>query len=126
MVPGTIAWIDLTVSDADGIRDFYAAVVGWKSDTVEMSGYQDYCMLPTSGEPAAGICHARGANAEMPPTWMIYITVDNLDGSMRQCEQLGGKVLTKPRRVGKDRYCVIRDPSGATCALYQPGGNTND
>ncbi len=125
MGPGTIGWIDLTVNDAEGVRDFYAAVVGWQSDAVEMSGYQDYCMLPKDGEPTAGICHARGANAAIPPGWMIYITVENLDESMRQCEHLGGRVLGEPRSMGKDRYCVIQDPSGATCSLFQSGGNAD-
>ncbi len=54
------------------------------------------------------------------------ITVENLDESMRKCEHLGGEVLGEPRSMGKDRYCVIRDPSGATCALYQVGKKTID
>ena len=29
---GTIGWTDLTVPDADGLRDFYSAVVGWGAD----------------------------------------------------------------------------------------------
>jgi predicted enzyme related to lactoylglutathione lyase len=28
--PGAIAWCDLTVPDARKVRDFYAAVAGWK------------------------------------------------------------------------------------------------
>ena len=124
MKPVTIGWIDLTVSDAVRIRDFYTAVVGWQSDAVEMSDYQDYCMMPKDGEPAAGICHARGANAAIPPGWMIYITVENLDDSIERCEHLGGQVLGDIRTMGKDRYCVIQDPSGATCALYQSGSGT--
>ncbi|MFW5947166.1 MAG: hypothetical protein ACOCUW_01630 [Gemmatimonadota bacterium] len=34
--PGSIAWIDLTVADAPGIRDFYASVVGWTPSPVPM------------------------------------------------------------------------------------------
>ena len=55
----------------------------------------------------------------------IDLTV-NLDESLKQCEHLGGEVLGEPRSMGKDRYCVIRDPSGATCALYQSGDKTID
>jgi catechol-2,3-dioxygenase len=29
---GTIGWVDLTVPNADEVRDFYMEVVGWKSD----------------------------------------------------------------------------------------------
>ena len=35
---GTIVWCDLTVNDAETVRDFYAAVVGWKAEPVEMGG----------------------------------------------------------------------------------------
>lgn len=33
---GSIGWIDLTVDDAPRVRDFYAAVVGWKPEPVPM------------------------------------------------------------------------------------------
>lgn len=33
---GTIGWIDLTVKDGEGVRDFYQKVVGWESTPVEM------------------------------------------------------------------------------------------
>jgi predicted enzyme related to lactoylglutathione lyase len=31
---GKIGWIDMTVEDAPGVRDFYKAVVGWGSEDV--------------------------------------------------------------------------------------------
>ena len=36
--PGSISWFDLTVPDARPVRDFYAAVVGWKSTGFNMGG----------------------------------------------------------------------------------------
>ena len=64
---GAITWFDLTVERAEQVRDFYSDVVGWKSEPVEMQGYQDYSMLTPEGRGVAGICHARSANAELPP-----------------------------------------------------------
>ena len=76
---GSLGWIDLTDDDAEGLRDFYAQVVGWKPATVEMAGYCDFTMIePETLEPAAGICHARGANAGLPPQWLIYIVVEDI------------------------------------------------
>ena len=66
-----------------------------------------------------GVCHARGGNAVLPPQWLIYITVADLDRSMAECERLGGRALTSIRSYGGGRYCVIEDPAGAVCALYQ-------
>lgn len=120
--PGAIVWADLTVPDAEKLRDFYSAVVDWRSEDVDMEGYADFSMTAAeSGDVVAGICHARGLNADLPSVWMLYILVENLDTSVARCVELGGRCLVDPRRMGKDRYCVIRDPAGAVCALYQKG-----
>ena len=117
---GQIGWIDLTVPEAEGLRRFYAQVVGWKSDAIEMGGYHDHCMIPPGEDgPVAGICHARGENASMPPQWLIYITVEDLDRSLADCRALGGEIIVPARELGGGRCAVIRDPAGAVCALYQ-------
>jgi uncharacterized protein len=118
--PGTISWTDLTVANADEVRDFYEAVTGWAPEPLSMGAYSDYVMNDADGEAVAGVCHARDGNANLPAQWLIYVTVDDLDHSMAECERLGGSVLTPPRSYGGGRYCVIKDPAGAVCALYQP------
>ena len=118
---GKIGWIDMTVDDADGIRDFYKSVVGWETEAVSMGDYSDYSMtLPGSGEAVSGICHARGGNAEIPGGWLIYITVADVEASAAACTANGGEVLVGPKGLAGGHFCVIRDPSGATAALYQP------
>lgn len=117
--PGTITWQDLTVEDAERLRDFYKSVVGWESSPVQMGGYADYTMS-ADAEPIAGICHARGGNADLPAQWLIYITVEDLDHSVAECQRLGGSLVTPPRSFAGGRFCVIKDPAGAVCALYQP------
>lgn len=121
--PGTISWVDLTVGDAPGIRDFYAAVVGWAVSPVAMGGYTDFCMnAPGAGSSVAGVCHARGENAALPPQWLIYIVVADLDASLAECRSRGGEIVDGPRSMGPEaRFAVIRDPAGAVAALYQPG-----
>jgi len=119
---GTIGWVDLTVPDAEGLRDFYQRVAGWTSQPVPMGDYDDYVML--SGETGvAGVCHRRGPNEALPPVWMIYIVVADLEASVGACRELGGEILVGPKGVGGDgaRYAIIRDPEGAFCGLYQGG-----
>jgi predicted enzyme related to lactoylglutathione lyase len=121
---GTMAWIDLTVPDAETIRDFYARVVGWVPEPVDMGGYSDFNMtVPGTGTPAAGICHARGVNADLPPVWMVYLVVRNLEASLASVREGGGAVLAGPKSMGPgSAYAVIRDPAGAVAALYQVDG----
>ncbi len=118
---GSIGWADLTIENANQLRDFYREVVGWSETSVEMGGYSDFCMNePLTGNPVAGICHARGLNAELPPVWLIYIIVADLDVSIAKCVELGGEVIAAPRVMGSQgRYCVMRDPAGAVAALFE-------
>jgi len=110
--PGSIGWVDITVADAHQLKQSYAKVVGWRSEPVAMDSYDDFCMLPASGaEPVAGICHARGVNADLPPGWIVYIIVEDLDRSIEPCKELGGTIMAGPKKTGTtSRYCVIRDP----------------
>ena len=118
---GKIGWIDMTVDNADGIREFYKTVVGWGSESVSMGDYSDYSMtMPASGEAVSGICHARGGNADIPSGWLIYIVVEDVEKSAAACTDNGGEVVVPIKGLAGGRFCVIRDPAGSTAALYQP------
>jgi predicted enzyme related to lactoylglutathione lyase len=121
---GTIVWTDLTVPKAKPVRDFYAAVIGWVPEPVEMGDYNDFNMTdPEGGTAVAGVCHARGGNADLPAVWLNYVIVADLDRSMEQCENLGGEIVAPERSMGTmGRYAVIRDPAGAVIALFEQAG----
>ena len=119
---GSIIWTDLTVPKAEEIRDFYSKVVGWTITPVSMGNYADFQMnAPSTGEAVAGICHSRGVNAGLPPQWLVYISVDDIDGCVERCKALGGSILVEPRPMGTHgTFCVIKDPAGAVAALFCP------
>ena len=118
---GTLAGLDLTVPDAGVVRDFYADVIGCRPMELDMGGYADFAMTaPESGAWVAGVCHARGGNADLPPQWLVYVLVDDLEASRQRCAAGGGELLTEVKGSGSGpRYCVIRDPAGAVLALMQ-------
>ncbi|MEM1179088.1 MAG: VOC family protein [Acidobacteriota bacterium] len=119
---GTIAWLDLTVPNATEIRDFYCQVIGWSAEDVAMTDgdepYADYNLLGGDGNPAAGICHARGVNEGLPPVWLLYLPVGDLAESLARVKEEGGTVLKETRRAdGELSSAVIQDPVGARIAL---------
>lgn len=115
---GRVEWMDLTVDDASRVKNFYCAVVGWSSNEVDMGSYSDFNInMPGTQDTVAGVCHARGGNANLPSQWLIYVRVESVKASAEQCEKLGGKVLDGPRRMGGSYFCVIEDPAGAVMAL---------
>ena len=115
---GRIEWVDLSVGDAARSKDFYCKVIGWKPTDVEMGTYSDFNLnLPNNGETVAGICHARGMNANLPAQWLMYVRVVDVAASAAEAERQKGKVLDGPRRMGGSNFCVIQDPDGAVMAL---------
>ena len=115
---GSIMWRDLTVENAEEIRDFYTQVVGWTATPHDMGEYNDFDIHPPeSDEIVAGICHARGENARIPPAWLMYIVVADVEKSAQRCTELGGQIIDGPRLMGGYAFCVIRDPAGAVAAL---------
>jgi predicted enzyme related to lactoylglutathione lyase len=86
-----------------------------------MGDYDDYIMKDASGKVTGGICHARGKNNYLPPVWIIYIPVSNIDESLKACVENGGKVLGEKRKMGPTGvYCLIQDPAGA-CVMITEG-----
>jgi uncharacterized protein len=119
---GKIGWIDLTVSEAEKIKEFYSKVAGWEAQPLSMGDYDDYVMMPGDDkDAAAGICHAKGVNEGIPPYWMIYINVPNIEESVSECLRLGGEVVKDIRKMGTyGKYALIKDPAGAYSALFEP------
>ncbi len=119
---GRIAWLDLTLPDAPGARDFYREVIGWSVQDVDMEDagerYADYSMIGSDGEAAAGVCHARGVNLGLPPVWLLYLPVGDLGESLEAAREEGGRVLTEiTGEDGRTLYAVVEDPVGVAFAL---------
>ncbi len=115
---GKIIWQDLTVPNAEEVKRFYTEVVGWKTTPHDMGEYHDYnVQAPASNETIAGICHARGTNAAIPPQWLLYVAVEDVEVSALKCKELGGEIIDGPRTMGAEKFCVLRDPAGAVIAI---------
>jgi len=133
---GDMAWMDLSVPNAENVKDFYQQILGWQSEAVNMTHdgekYKDFSMNSVdanidqsvketagSGQLFTGICHAKGANADMPASWLPYFLVADINDAVVKVEALGGSLVTPVKSMGtEDKYVVIKDPAGAVCAFY--------
>ena len=116
---GSIGWRDLTVENAPALRDFYTAVVGWSVEEASMDDYSDYVMKDANGKAVGGVCHARGTNADLPPQWLVYVVVENLEKSLDETMKRGGDVVAPPRGLMGGKMAVVKDPAGAVIALWE-------
>lgn len=114
-----MVWLDLTVENAEPLKEFYAAVLGMTTEGVDMGGYEDYMLYGPNQETAVGVCHARGSNGKIPPVWMPMVVVADLDKSIETCLALGGKHVSEISSYGEGRFTHITDPQGITLALWQ-------
>ncbi|MCZ7603925.1 MAG: VOC family protein [Melioribacteraceae bacterium] len=119
---GSVGWVDITVEDADKLKIFYEDVVGFKSAPVSMGEYNDFTMISRDDDiPYAGVCNNKGTNKGLPPYWLVYFNVSDIEQSCKRVVELGGELLFEPKIMGGyGKYCVIKDPAGAYCALFEP------
>ncbi len=111
---GKILWQDLTVDNAEQIKDFYCAVAGWTSEDVTVGDHVDYNIIdPSTSEVVAGICHRKGSISNFPPQWINYIMVEDVNISAEKCISLGGKIIDGPKKMSGSLFILIQDPAGA-------------
>ena len=118
-VQGTFWWNELSTTDVEGAKIFYAEVVGWKTDPMPMEDGGTYWMLKKGDEAARGLMAIPEMAAPgTPPYWMAYVAVDDVDAEAAKVEKNGGPVMVAPFDIpGIGRTCVIKDPQGAVLSL---------
>jgi predicted enzyme related to lactoylglutathione lyase len=116
---GRAVWMDLTVDRGAEVGEFYRDVIGWTARGTDMGGYEDLSMFDEHGGVVAGVCHARGPNADLPPAWLVYFAVDALDRAVATTKRRGGEVIAGPKSYGPSRYVVLRDPAGVPFVAFE-------
>jgi predicted enzyme related to lactoylglutathione lyase len=102
-------------TDTKAAAKFYGGVVGWGVQDSGTPGF-DYTLFTIEGRGVAGLMPIPedARKTGVPPSWMGYIAVDDVDKAAVRLEQEGGKVLRPPMDVpGVIRLCVVSDPQGA-------------
>ena len=118
--PGAMTWNELFTSDIDRAGKFYASVIGWTTQAIDMGNMGVYTLFDRPGEKG----NAGGMMPLMQPGvsshWLVYFAVSDCDKSAQQVRELGGKVLSPPMDIPNiGRFAVVQDPQGATFALYK-------
>jgi predicted enzyme related to lactoylglutathione lyase len=111
MKHGAFGWFELMTNDVEGAKTFYKSLFGWEYETTPCS---EYTVVKQNGEAVAGIMQLPEELAGMPPSWGIYITVDDVDKTVEEISAQGGKVLRPASDIPDvGRFCVLQDPRGA-------------
>lgn len=119
---GRPVWYDLLTTDPKAAMAFYSHVVGW---TTQAFGDSHYTMWAASQGPLGGVSALPDTARQLgaPPYWQVSIQVANVDQTVEQVKQLGGKVHVVEDIPTVGRFAVIEDPQGAAIALFAPIGD---
>ena len=121
--PGTPSWVELTTTDIDAAKDFYAATLGWDYQDMPVPDSPPYTMASRKGKSVAGLFPQPAQMAEqgMPSMWNTYVTVADVEQTVASAEAAGGAVHQPVMEVMEaGRMAVVGDPTGAACCLWEP------
>ncbi|MFQ5843386.1 MAG: VOC family protein [Planctomycetota bacterium] len=121
--PGTFCWNELGTRDVARAKRFYTALLGWEAEDVPMDQGGLYTLLKITGRDVGGAYEMEGPQFEgVPPHWMGYVSVADVDHGATKAKALGGTVIAEPMDIPSvGRMAVLQDPGGATFSIYKAG-----
>lgn len=112
--PGAPCWNELETRDRDRAMQFYASLFGYRTEVSDM-----YIELHVGDRGVGGIMQMGDQMQGVPPHWMPYFWVEDVNAGTQKAESLGGHAIVPPMDIPSvGRFSVIRDPQGATFALF--------
>jgi uncharacterized protein len=117
-VHGHFVWHELLADDWEAEFRFYAELLGWEKrqamDMGDMGTYQIY----GKGDRDLGGMMNRPPGYPLPPHWLYYVRVDDLDAAIERVKNAGGKIWNGPMPIpGGERIAQCGDPQGTAFAL---------
>ena len=111
---GKVIWTELVTPDVAKAKVFYGGLFGWTFqdyDTVDTH----YSLARQDGIQVAGIVQQPirpGTRRE--PSWLMFIAVQDVDLTVHNAVNSGGKVLRPPKSyAARGRQAILADPQGA-------------
>jgi predicted enzyme related to lactoylglutathione lyase len=114
---GAISWSELMTSDVPAAKKFYGELFGWAFEDMPMEE-MTYSVLKANGEEVGGIMAIPPDAPPMPPSWGLYITVDDVDAVAERATDMGAQIAVPPKDIpDTGRFCVLQDPQGAFISI---------
>lgn len=113
---GAVSWTELATTDPEAAGKFYSQIFGWDYQEMKMP-MGTYHVIKSGGREIGGMMKTPPQVEGMPPAWVSYVTVDNVDETAKKVESAGGKIIVPAMDIPEvGRMIVFQDPQGATLA----------
>jgi predicted enzyme related to lactoylglutathione lyase len=113
--PGAFVWNELASPDLDASSAFYSGLFGWTVAPFEASP-EPYLSIKNAGANNGGIRPL--SSPGVPPHWLVYFGVEDIDAALAKVGELGGTKIDGPIDIGIAKIGIVKDPQGALFALY--------
>ncbi|MGW8884867.1 VOC family protein [Streptomyces sp. NPDC055749] len=114
--PGALGWVELSTRDTTEALAFYPAVLGWT-----VKGAESYTHWGVDGADFGGMMAMdEKFQPEVPPHWLPYFVVTDVDATAAMALSAGGDQLMPPTSIPDGpRIAVLRDPQGAVFGIHK-------
>lgn len=123
---GSFVWYDQMSNDTAASGAFYTKVVGWTLAPNRMND-QPYTLIQAGAEMVGGLMPIPAEAKGVPPAWMGYIAVDDVNAYAEKVKAAGGAIhrpATEIPNVGT--FAVAADPTGGGFLLFRASGADGD
>lgn len=117
--PGAFTWNELSVRDPEVAKAFYGKLFGWTFSEEEMPT-GTYHTISNNGRMNGGMIKMTEEWGDIPPHWMVYLSVADIDATVEKIKEAGGKIemdITEAPNTG--RFTIVSDPTGAHFTVMQ-------
>jgi len=125
---GSFCWHEIGSPDAAKAKAFYTGLFGWSTKDQPMGPNPEdiYTLMRVGEADVAGLYEMRGEHfANVPPHWMTYVWVDDVDAAVAKAKALGGSVMGEVMDMpGIGKMATVQDPTGAVFSLYKGSGHS--
>jgi predicted enzyme related to lactoylglutathione lyase len=120
--PGTVGFSEVGTLDASLARTFYQGLFGYELHDASAGGFE-HVELRVDGRTVAAL-YVLGNEmlADIPPSWMNYFTVADVDMAVEIAQRRGGQVAGGPLDTEFGRMASLRDPEGAVFSVMAFNG----
>ena len=119
--PGLFHWNEFYANDGQAAAGFYAAVLGYEVQEMDMGGTA-YYMLSSGGKSRGGVMTK--PMPEIPSMWLPYVHVADVDATIATAVAGGSKLMNPIMEApGIGRFGMLLDPSGVAIAFITPAAD---
>ncbi len=108
---GAMCWNELYTNDVEAAKVFYSKLFGWSFEVSPEMG--NYITIKNTGRINGGVMEITSEIMGMPPCWMVYYTVGNIEESLAKVKELGGTIAMPTKDISVGKIAVTADPAGA-------------